>query len=67
MDHPTWAIHASAYTPASLLAHLAEELAHGTGIRQTRPFHAAQRTSRITSTPPARAAPPSSLATGPRP
>lgn len=26
IDHPTWAIHASAYTPASLLAHLTEEL-----------------------------------------
>ncbi|WP_330324677.1 DUF317 domain-containing protein [Streptomyces pseudovenezuelae] len=36
IDSPTWAIRASAYTPAGLLADLAEELAHGTGTRQTR-------------------------------
>ncbi|MFD8351467.1 DUF317 domain-containing protein [Streptomyces coelicoflavus] len=33
INHPTWAIHASAYTPAPLLARLTEDLAHGTGSR----------------------------------
>ncbi|MFE9687551.1 DUF317 domain-containing protein [Streptomyces sp. NPDC006285] len=36
IDRPTWAIHASRYTPAPLLAALTEDLAHGTGTRQTR-------------------------------
>ncbi|NUS85358.1 MAG: DUF317 domain-containing protein [Streptomyces sp.] len=36
INNPTWAIHASAYSPAGVLADLAEELAHGTGNRQTR-------------------------------
>ncbi|MFE2714106.1 DUF317 domain-containing protein [Streptomyces mirabilis] len=39
-DHPdrtSWAINASTYTPAGLLADLAEELAHGIGTRQTSP------------------------------
>ncbi|MGW8697611.1 DUF317 domain-containing protein [Streptomyces eurythermus] len=36
-DRPTWAIHASTYTPAALLSHLTGELAEGIGIRQTRP------------------------------
>jgi hypothetical protein len=34
-DCPTWTIRASAYTPASLLADLSEELAHGTGTRRS--------------------------------
>ncbi|MEU9175212.1 DUF317 domain-containing protein [Streptomyces sp. NPDC048420] len=33
INQPTWAIRASVYTPAGLLADLAEELAHGTGTR----------------------------------
>ncbi|MGW6791529.1 DUF317 domain-containing protein [Streptomyces chartreusis] len=36
IDHPTWAIRASVYTPAGLLTDLAEELAHGTGTRRHR-------------------------------
>ncbi|MFI2204599.1 DUF317 domain-containing protein [Streptomyces sp. NPDC020192] len=35
INQPTWAIRASVYTPAGLLADLTEELAHGTGTRQT--------------------------------
>ncbi|MEV5431723.1 DUF317 domain-containing protein [Streptomyces sp. NPDC052701] len=35
IDRPTWTIHASPSTPAPLLAHLTENLAHGTGTRQT--------------------------------
>ncbi|MFF6783774.1 DUF317 domain-containing protein [Streptomyces sp. NPDC012510] len=65
IDRPAWTIHASAYTPASLLAHLAEELAHGTGTRRSSPHHAARHTSRITATPPP-AVPPSTLTTGRR-
>jgi hypothetical protein len=44
IDQPTWAIHASPYAPASLLTDLTEELAHGTGTRQTRPQHAQRHT-----------------------
>ncbi|MGC0400413.1 hypothetical protein RKD27_003057 [Streptomyces sp. SAI-126] len=51
IDHPTWAIRTSAYTPASLLAHLTEELAHGTGTRQNRPHYSERQTSRISATP----------------
>ncbi|MDX3521978.1 DUF317 domain-containing protein [Streptomyces scabiei] len=47
INHPTWAIHASAYTPAGLLAHLAEELAHGTGTRQTYSRQAAPHKGQI--------------------
>jgi hypothetical protein len=35
IDHPSWTVTASPYTPSSLLADLAEDLAHGTGTRQT--------------------------------
>lgn len=35
IDRPTWAIEATADTPAELLAHLSEELAHGIGTRRT--------------------------------
>ncbi|MEU9290532.1 DUF317 domain-containing protein [Streptomyces sp. NPDC048275] len=31
IDHPTWTVTASPCTPSSLLADLAENLAHGTG------------------------------------
>ncbi|MEU2131738.1 DUF317 domain-containing protein [Streptomyces sp. NPDC018352] len=34
LDHPTWTLTASRYTPRGLLADLAETLAHGTGTRQ---------------------------------
>ncbi|MEU9154927.1 DUF317 domain-containing protein [Streptomyces sp. NPDC048417] len=51
MDRPTWAITASPYTPAALLANLAENLAHGTGTRQNRPHYGERQTSRISATP----------------
>ncbi|WP_326731783.1 DUF317 domain-containing protein [Streptomyces phaeochromogenes] len=35
INHPTWTIHASAYTPAGFLSPLAGELAHGIGTRRT--------------------------------
>ncbi|MEE1831226.1 DUF317 domain-containing protein [Streptomyces sp. SP17KL33] len=37
IDHPTWSVTASPYTPSTLLADLTETLAHGTGTRHTRP------------------------------
>ncbi|MFD5111662.1 DUF317 domain-containing protein [Streptomyces sp. NPDC058391] len=37
IDRPTWAIHASPYAPAPMIARLTEELAHGTGSRQPSP------------------------------
>ncbi|MEV7862431.1 DUF317 domain-containing protein [Streptomyces hirsutus] len=47
INQPTWAMNASAYTPAPLIANLTGELAHGIGTRQQRP--------QLTSTPPAAA------------
>ncbi|MFD5656174.1 DUF317 domain-containing protein [Streptomyces hirsutus] len=47
INQPTWAMNASAYTPAPLIANLTRELAHGIGTRQQRP--------QLTSTPPAAA------------
>ncbi|MEV7395235.1 DUF317 domain-containing protein [Streptomyces sp. NPDC091215] len=41
IDHPTWSIHASAYTPAALLADLSGELTYGSGTRQSDPRTAA--------------------------
>ncbi|MFF5719349.1 DUF317 domain-containing protein [Streptomyces buecherae] len=62
-EQPTWALHASAYTPTALLARLTETLAHDTGTHTTptnqhtaRPEH---RTSR-SPIPPATAGPPTS-------
>ncbi|MDO0936398.1 DUF317 domain-containing protein [Streptomyces sp. DG2A-72] len=60
IDHPTWAIRASGYTPAGLLADLAEELAHGTGTRQTRSGQP-RRVKHIAGSTPA--APPPPLST----
>ncbi|MBT2409332.1 DUF317 domain-containing protein [Streptomyces sp. ISL-12] len=60
IDRPTWAIHASAHTPAPLLAALAEDLAHGTGTRTTPTAHPSPAHRR--TTPPG--LPP---ATSPRP
>ncbi|WP_221351215.1 DUF317 domain-containing protein [Streptomyces beigongshangae] len=60
VDRPTWAIHASRYTPAPLLAALTEDLAHGTGTRQTRTTRTEHRkNSGITAptVPPAAAGP----------
>ncbi|MFF9001605.1 DUF317 domain-containing protein [Streptomyces achromogenes] len=50
-DHPTWAIHASTYTPAALLSHLTGELADGIGIRQPRPPRA-KKTHHYAPAPP---------------
>ncbi|MGW0710514.1 DUF317 domain-containing protein [Streptomyces sp. NPDC002643] len=49
INHPTWTIHASTYTPTNLLTHLTEQLAHGTGTRQT-PTHHNQPTTTNTTT-----------------
>lgn len=51
VNNATWAIRASVYTPAALLADLAEELAHGTGTRQTNRHQAVRNTSRVTTSP----------------
>ncbi|MGA5189272.1 DUF317 domain-containing protein [Streptomyces griseoincarnatus] len=59
IDRPTWAITASPYTPAALLADLAENLAHGTGIRTHTPV-AVKPTMHLTTTP---TAPPTTAAT----
>ncbi|WP_414169072.1 DUF317 domain-containing protein [Streptoverticillium reticulum] len=55
IDHPTWEIHASPYTPTTLLANLTENLAHGTGTRHhspTKPKHTAQLTTAPAALPP---------------
>ncbi|MFD0653027.1 SPDY domain-containing protein [Streptomyces malaysiensis] len=59
-NNPTWTIRASVYTPAGLLADLAEELAHGTGTRQTRSGQP-RRVKHIAGSTPA--APPPPLST----
>ncbi|MFC8663099.1 DUF317 domain-containing protein [Streptomyces sp. NPDC057199] len=59
IDRPTWTLTASPYTPAALLADLAESLAHGTGIRTHTPVKVT-RTAHLTTTP---TAPPSRTAT----
>ncbi|MFG2707403.1 DUF317 domain-containing protein [Streptomyces sp. NPDC048386] len=59
IDHPTWTITASPYTPAALLADLAENLAHGTGIRTHTPVKV-KPTLHLTTTP---TAPPPTAAT----
>jgi hypothetical protein len=54
IDHPTWTITASPYTPSTLLADLAENLTDGTGKRQTNATSATrQRGSQLGTTPPA--------------
>ncbi|MFE9287918.1 DUF317 domain-containing protein [Streptomyces olivaceus] len=50
-DRPTWAITASPHTPSSLLASLAETLAHQTGTRQAQPASRERRTN-LASSPP---------------
>ena len=52
IDHPTWTITASPYTPSALLADLTEDLAHGTGSRQTNAAPR-ERGARLGTTPPA--------------
>ncbi|MFD5128942.1 DUF317 domain-containing protein [Streptomyces olindensis] len=59
IDHPTWTITASPYTPAALLADLAENLAHGTGIQTHTPVKV-KPTVHLTTTP---TAPPPTAAT----
>ncbi|MFF3125900.1 DUF317 domain-containing protein [Streptomyces sp. NPDC057908] len=67
IEQPAWAIHASPYTPAPMLAHLSEELAHGTGTRQPQ---AAARERRAnlgaspSAIPPAKAGPAASHTQG---
>ncbi|WP_328939220.1 DUF317 domain-containing protein [Streptomyces tauricus] len=51
IDRPTWAIHASRYTPAPLLAALTEDLAHSTGTRQTRTTRTEHRKNPGVTTP----------------
>ncbi|MEU8784801.1 DUF317 domain-containing protein [Streptomyces sp. NPDC048637] len=60
VDQPTWALHASPHAPASMIASLATELAHGTGTRCPLPPGARRQPPQRTTTLPA-AAP-----TGPR-
>jgi hypothetical protein len=56
VDQPTWAIHASPYALAPMIADLCEELAHGTGTRLFSP--SAQRQAPcVTTTAPAIATP----------
>ncbi|MDO0930267.1 DUF317 domain-containing protein [Streptomyces sp. DG2A-72] len=52
IDHPTWTITASPYTPSSLMASLAETLAHATGTRQTNTSQRV-RGAHLGTTPPA--------------
>ncbi|WP_327731424.1 DUF317 domain-containing protein [Streptomyces sp. NBC_00487] len=61
-DRPTWAINASTFTPADLLADLTEELAHGIGSRRTSP----QQPAKHISTAPPPASPPHAAETGHR-
>ncbi|MFJ4828850.1 DUF317 domain-containing protein [Streptomyces sp. NPDC088747] len=53
INRPTWAIHASRYAPAPLLAALTEDLAHGTGTgtRQKRTTLTEHRKSSSTTEP----------------
>ncbi|WP_319246510.1 DUF317 domain-containing protein [Streptomyces sp. MB09-02B] len=51
IDHPTWSVTASPYTPSTLLADLTETLAHGTGTRHTRPTPTAHGSPSIQVTP----------------
>ncbi|WP_244809072.1 DUF317 domain-containing protein [Streptomyces sp. So13.3] len=44
-DHPTWTLTASPHTPSTLLADLAENLAHGTGTRHLPATGRERRTS----------------------
>nr|WP_308061902.1 DUF317 domain-containing protein [Streptomyces sp. LBUM 1477] len=56
IDHPTWTVTASPYTPSVLLADLAENLAHGTGPGRTPPGGEAPRAPHTAPTgPPPRA------------
>ncbi|MEU9396942.1 DUF317 domain-containing protein [Streptomyces sp. NPDC048324] len=52
IDHPTWTVTASPYTPSSLMADLAETLAHATGTRQTN-TSPRERGAHLGTTPPA--------------
>ncbi|GAA4781810.1 DUF317 domain-containing protein [Streptomyces ziwulingensis] len=52
IDRPTWAVHASPYTPAPLLATLTENLAHGTGTRTRTKPTAPRAPARPRTTPP---------------
>ncbi|MEU9246949.1 DUF317 domain-containing protein [Streptomyces sp. NPDC048385] len=62
IDRPAWTITASPYTPAGLLADLAENLAHDTGIRTHTPVKM-KPTAHLTTTP--TALPPTAATTQP--
>ncbi|WCH90614.1 DUF317 domain-containing protein [Streptomyces moderatus] len=51
IDHPTWTITASPYTPSTLLANVSETLAHETGTRRPQTAGTARRTSLVASPP----------------
>ncbi|MEE1836781.1 DUF317 domain-containing protein [Streptomyces sp. SP17KL33] len=51
IDHPTWSVTASPYTPSALLADLTETLARGTGTRHTRPVPTAHGSPSIQVAP----------------
>ncbi|MEU9189259.1 DUF317 domain-containing protein [Streptomyces sp. NPDC048484] len=52
INQPSWALHASPYAPASMIADLASELAHGTGTRAQPCFGAPQLTATLPAAPP---------------
>ncbi|WP_416986162.1 DUF317 domain-containing protein [Streptomyces sp. T028] len=52
IDHPAWTLTASSYTPSSLLADLADNLAHGTGPRLASPHQTARHSSQLTTARP---------------
>ncbi|MFF8732785.1 DUF317 domain-containing protein [Streptomyces sp. NPDC015171] len=54
IDHPTWTVTASPYTPAAMLADLSETLAHDTGTHRAQPTGHVKKTS-LTTGPPATA------------
>ncbi|MER5851290.1 DUF317 domain-containing protein [Streptomyces sp. NPDC002012] len=67
LDHATWNLTASPYTPSSLLADLSETLTHGTGTRQPLPPTRKHKAALGTTPPPTSAATasPFSAATAP--
>ncbi|MDJ0347690.1 DUF317 domain-containing protein [Streptomyces sp. H10-C2] len=50
-DRPTWTLTASPHTPSSLLANLADNLAHGTGTRQAQITGSERKASLSTRSP----------------
>jgi hypothetical protein len=52
IDQPNWSLHASPYAPASIIADITSELAHGTGTRCQPRFGAPQLTVTLPAAPP---------------